>query len=61
MRETHWQAEPQQLAQNYFAALDEVLRLKPSASKGRYLAKITVSSTMGPGITVDPTRTKPSE
>ena len=53
--------EPQQLAQNYFAALDEVLRLKPSASKGRYLAKITVSSTMGPGITVDPTRTKPSE
>ncbi len=52
---------PALLAQNYFAALDEVLRLKPSASKGRYLAKITVSSTMGPGIAVDPTRTKPAE
>ncbi|MGB7962455.1 MAG: 50S ribosomal protein L1 [Propionicimonas sp.] len=52
---------PALLAQNYFAALDEVLRLKPSASKGRYLAKITVSSTMGPGIAVDPTRTKPTE
>ena len=44
---------PEQLSQNYFAALDEVLRLKPSASKGRYLSKITVSTTMGPGIPVD--------
>ncbi len=52
---------PALLAQNYFAALDEVVRLKPSAAKGRYLAKITVSSTMGPGIAVDPTRTKPAE
>jgi len=51
----------QQLAENYFAALDEVLRLKPSASKGRYLRKLTVSSTMGPGVPVDPTRTKPAE
>ncbi len=48
-----------QLAQNYFAALDEVLRLKPSASKGRYLKKITMSTTMGPGIPVDPNRTRP--
>ena len=48
-----------QLTQNYFAAMDEVLRLKPSASKGRYLKKITVSTTMGPGIPVDPNRTKP--
>ena len=47
------------LAQNYFAALDEVLRLKPSASKGRYLKKITVSTTMGPGISVDTNRTRP--
>ena len=46
------------LAQNYFAALDEVLRLKPSASKGRYLKKITVSTTMGPGISVDTNRTR---
>ena len=39
----------EQLAQNYFAALEEVLRLKPSASKGRYLRKVTISTTMGPG------------
>jgi large subunit ribosomal protein L1 len=49
----------EQLTQNYFAALDEVLRLKPSASKGRYIKKITATSTMGPGVPVDPTRTKP--
>jgi len=49
----------EQLSQNYFAALDEVLRLKPSASKGRYLRKITVSTTMGPGIPVDTNKTKP--
>ena len=49
----------EQLSQNYFAALDEVLRLKPSASKGRYLKKATISTTMGPGIPVDPNRTKP--
>jgi large subunit ribosomal protein L1 len=42
------------LAENYGAALDEVLRLKPSSSKGRYLKKITVSTTTGPGIPVDP-------
>lgn len=50
----------QQLVENYFAALDEVLRLKPSVSKGRYVKKITTASTMGPGVPVDPTRTKPS-
>jgi large subunit ribosomal protein L1 len=49
---------PEQLAENYAAALDEVLRLKPSSSKGRYLRKITVSTTMGPGIEVDPNRTR---
>src|SRR3982751_3176357 len=48
----------EQLQQNYFAALDEVLRLKPSASKGRYIKKITVSTTMGPGVQVDPNRTR---
>ncbi|MBA8793053.1 large subunit ribosomal protein L1 [Friedmanniella endophytica] len=46
----------EQLQQNYFAALDEVQRLKPSASKGRYMRKITISSTMGPGVQVDPTK-----
>ncbi|MDR1808193.1 MAG: 50S ribosomal protein L1 [Propionibacteriaceae bacterium] len=45
-----------QLVENYQAALDEVLRLKPSTSKGRYVKKITVSSTMSPGIQVDPGR-----
>jgi large subunit ribosomal protein L1 len=50
---------PQQLEQNYFAALDEIMRLKPSASKGRYLRKITLSTTMGPGVPLDPNRTKP--
>ena len=48
----------QQLVENYAAALDEVLRLKPSASKGRYLKKVTVATTMGPGIPVDPNRTR---
>jgi large subunit ribosomal protein L1 len=48
----------EQLAENYAAALDEVLRLKPASSKGRYVRKITVSTTMGPGIQVDPNRTR---
>jgi large subunit ribosomal protein L1 len=48
----------EQLAENYAAALEEVLRLKPASSKGRYIKKITVSTTMGPGIPVDPNRTR---
>ena len=47
-----------QLVQNYAAAIDEVNRLKPSASKGRYLKKATVTTTMGPGIQVDPNRVR---
>ena len=47
-----------QLVENYAAALDEILRLKPSASKGRYIQKATVSTTFGPGISVDPNVTK---
>ncbi|GII04711.1 50S ribosomal protein L1 [Planobispora takensis] len=47
-----------QLIENYAAALDEVLRLKPSAAKGRYLKKITFSTSMGPGIPVDPNVTR---
>ena len=46
--------DEKQLVENYGAALDEVLRHKPSSSKGRYLKKITVSTTTGPGIPVDP-------
>jgi large subunit ribosomal protein L1 len=49
----------EQLSQNYFAALDEIIRLKPSAAKGRYLRKITLSTTMGPGIPVDTNKTRP--
>ncbi|HHV20184.1 MAG TPA: 50S ribosomal protein L1 [Propionibacterium sp.] len=48
----------EQLQDNYFAALDEILRLKPSSSKGRYIKKITFSSTMGPGVSVDPAKVK---
>jgi large subunit ribosomal protein L1 len=47
-----------QLAENYAAALEEVLRLKPSSSKGRYVKKVTFSTSMGPGIQVDPNRTR---
>jgi large subunit ribosomal protein L1 len=50
--------DEKQLVENYGAALDEVLRLKPSASKGRYVRRIVVSTTMGPGIPVDPARTR---
>jgi large subunit ribosomal protein L1 len=50
-----------QLVQNYAAAIDEVNRLKPSASKGRYLKKATVTTTMGPGIPVDPSRVRALE
>jgi large subunit ribosomal protein L1 len=47
-----------QLIENYAAALEEVLRLKPASSKGRYIKKATISTTMGPGIPVDPNRTR---
>ena len=46
------------LAENYGAALDEILRAKPSSSKGRYLKKVVVSTTTGPGIPVDPAITR---
>jgi large subunit ribosomal protein L1 len=49
------------LAENYAAALDEILRLKPASSKGRYVKKITVSTTNGPGIGVDPARTRDAD
>ncbi len=46
----------EQLAENYGAAYDEVLRLKPASSKGRYVGKIVVSATNGPGVPVDSSR-----
>jgi len=48
----------EQLAENYGAALDEILRLKPASSKGRYVKKITLSTTNGPGVPVDPSVTR---
>jgi large subunit ribosomal protein L1 len=46
------------LVENYGAALEEILRLKPSASKGRYIQKATMTTTMGPGIPLDANRTR---
>ncbi|NNG35122.1 50S ribosomal protein L1 [Nakamurella aerolata] len=46
------------LVENYGAVLDEILRAKPAAAKGRYIKKIAVSTTMGPGIPVDPSVTR---
>ena len=48
----------EQLVENYAAAQEEILRLKPATSKGRYVLKGTVSTTMGPGIPLDATKTK---
>ena len=44
------------LLENYLTVVDEILRAKPSASKGRYLKSVTVSSTMSPGIRIDPAK-----
>jgi large subunit ribosomal protein L1 len=46
------------LVENYGAALEEILRLKPSAAKGRYIKKAAISSTIGPGVPIDPNRTR---
>ncbi len=46
------------LVENYAAALDEVMRLKPSAAKGRYLKKVAMATSMGPAILVDPAKTR---
>ncbi|KYH46378.1 50S ribosomal protein L1 [Branchiibius sp. NY16-3462-2] len=46
------------LVENYGAALDEILRLKPASSKGRYISKATMSTTMGPGIPLDFNKTR---
>jgi large subunit ribosomal protein L1 len=46
------------LLENYQAVIEELIRAKPSAAKGRYIRTITVASTMGPGVKVDPSRTR---
>ncbi len=50
--------DEQLLVENYASLLDEILRAKPSSSKGKYVKSITVASTMGPGIKVDPSVTR---
>jgi large subunit ribosomal protein L1 len=50
--------ESRALLENYAAVLDEIIRARPSVAKGRYLRSITFASTHGPGIKVDPTRTR---
>ncbi|MFN8111314.1 MAG: 50S ribosomal protein L1 [Thermoleophilia bacterium] len=49
--------ETEQLVENYQAVLDEIVRAKPAAAKGRYLKSITMAQTMGPGVPVDTMRT----
>src|SRR4051794_5077420 len=46
------------LLENYAAVIDEITRAKPAAAKGRYIRSITLASTMGPGIKIDPSRTR---
>jgi large subunit ribosomal protein L1 len=53
--------DPRDLETNFRAVVDELQRAKPASAKGRYLRKITVSSTMGPGVRVDTGRLRPVE
>ncbi len=50
--------EERRLLENYAAVIEEIIRAKPSAAKGRYIRSITLTSTMGPGVKVDPSRTR---
>jgi large subunit ribosomal protein L1 len=50
--------DERKLVENYAAVVDEIVRAKPAAAKGRYIRQITLTSTMGPGIHVDPAKTR---
>ena len=50
--------DERQLTENYAALLDEIMRAKPAAAKGRYVHSVTLTSTMGPGIRIDPSKTR---
>src|SRR5438034_4789246 len=50
--------DEKQLVENYAALIEEIVRAKPAAAKGRYIRRITLSSTMGPGVHVDPAKTR---
>jgi large subunit ribosomal protein L1 len=49
------------LVDNFLAVYDELQRAKPASAKGRYVKSISVSSTMGPGVKIDPARARPDE
>ncbi len=51
---------PEQLSENFYAVIEEIQRAKPASAKGRYIQKLTVSATMGPGVKVDIQRLKKS-
>ena len=53
--------DQERLLENYLAVVDEILRAKPASAKGRYLRSVTLSSTMGPGIRIDPNRVRDVE
>jgi large subunit ribosomal protein L1 len=53
--------EERRLIENYLAVVDEILRAKPAAAKGRYIRSVTVSTTMGPGIRIDPARIRDAD
>ena len=50
--------DTQKLVENYGALINELLRVKPSSAKGKYVKSVVVSTTMGPGIKVDSTKTR---
>ncbi len=50
--------DEQRLLENYAAVVDEIVRAKPAVAKGKYIHSITLASTMGPGVKVDPSRTR---
>jgi large subunit ribosomal protein L1 len=50
--------EPNDLVDNYAAVIDEIYRVKPASAKGRYLKSVTMATTMGPGIRIDPQKSK---
>jgi large subunit ribosomal protein L1 len=52
------QFDERRLLENYAAVIEELIRAKPSAAKGRYIRSVTFATTMGPGVKVDPTRTR---
>jgi large subunit ribosomal protein L1 len=50
--------DERQLLENYAVVVEEIVRAKPSAAKGRYIRSITVTTSMGPGVKVDPAKTR---